>query len=320
MEFVGRDSRPATFEVHVASSSQGNGAEELRWILRDVTRRRRAEDRVRELNAELEQRVSARTRLLEDALESERGARARADTAGRATLDFITRLSHELRTPLQAAVGYVDIVNAQIHGPVNEAQREALLRVARAHHHMLSLLESLLEIGRVRAGQVALHRADIRVSDVVSTVQGLIMPQIAEHGLTLAVGGDDGAEISVRADRTKLEQMILNLLSNALRYTPRGGGVTVRWYTRESQVAVEVHDTGRGIPANQLDPIFEPFVRLAPSTTSRTEESGLGLAISRELARLMGGDLVAASEMGKGSTFTLTVPLAAPATVAEHGR
>ena len=320
VEFVGRDSKAATFEVHVATSQGGSEAVELRWLLRDVTRRRRAEDRIHEMMAELEEQVAARTLLLEDALSSERAARARADMAGRATLDFITRLSHELRTPLQAAVGYVDIVNAQIHVPVNEAQREALRRVAHAHRHMLALLESLLEIGRVRAGQVALHLADVPVGDVLSTVHAMVTPQLVEHELTFAVMCPDGADIHVRADRTKLEQIILNLVSNAIRYTPRGGSVTVRWCTRESMVLLAVQDSGRGIPGDQLEAIFEPFVRLAAKTSAKAEGTGLGLAISRELACIMGGDLVPTSELGKGSTFTLTLPLATRTTAAEHDR
>ena len=307
----GRDHLAATFELHVARAPSPGSADELRCLLRDVTQRREAEDQVRAVNANLEQRVLDRTQLLEDSLSNERAARARADTADRATLDFTTRLSHELRTPLQAAIGYVDIVSAQIHGPVNEAQREALQRVAHAHRHMLALVDSLLEIGRVRAGQVALHLRDVRVSVMLRNVEELITRQITEQGLTLSFVRDEADEVNVRADGTKLEQIIINLLSNALRYTRAGGHITVASSIRDAMVAIEVRDTGRGIPQDQLQAIFEPFVRVAPETAASVQGTGLGLAISRELARLMGGDITSVSEIGKGSTFIVTVPRAA---------
>lgn len=310
LELVGRDNSSIVYEVHVSRAPRGK-VTELRWLLRDVTERRLLERRMRQLHEDMERRIDERTQLLEEALTRERAAHARAVTADRTTLDFITRLSHELRTPLQAAVGYVDILKQEIHGAVNAGQAAALDRISHAHHLMRSLLESILEIGRVRAGQIALRPAVIPVGALLGKVEELLAAQVVAQGLSFTFTGASAA-MCVRADPTKLEQIVLNLVTNAIRYTPRGGAIALGSSVRGAMIAIEVRDTGPGIPRGQLQAIFEPFVRLPSTSSGHSEGSGLGLAISRELARLMGGDLVAESEVGEGSTFTLTLPNATP--------
>jgi signal transduction histidine kinase len=217
-------------------------------------------------------------------------------------------MSHELRTPLNAIGGYVQLLTMGVHGPVTPAQLEALGRIERAERHLLRLINDVLNLARIESGRVEYRIEPVALADVVDVVLPMVEPQLADAGLhheeTVPVA------LVARADREKVEQVLLNLLSNASKFTPAGGCVRVeaRRDAERRAIDLRVSDTGVGIPADRVAQVFEPFVQVDSSHARRAQGTGLGLAISRDLARGMGGDLTAESVVGEGSTFTLTLP------------
>ena len=241
-------------------------------------------------------------------LESERAARAEAEDANRAKSRFLTVMSHELRTPLNAIGGYAELIELEVHGAITDAQREALQRIQRSERHLLGLIESVLSFARVEAGTVRFDIRKVGTSELLSTAQALVEPQVRARGLRVEVV-DCEMNRWVAADSEKACQILLNLLSNAMKFTPKGGLITLTCATVENTVEISVADTGRGIPRSKLDSIFEPFVQIDTGLTRTQEGVGLGLAISRDLARGMGGDLTVVSTLGQGTCFTLRLPL-----------
>ena len=269
-------------------------------------------DQATELEAQSDELQARNEALLAQATALEE-ARAAADEANRAKSQFLAVMSHELRTPLNAIGGYAQLLELGIHGPLSEAQRESLGRIVRGQRHLLRLINDLLNLARFEAGHVEYAQEDVAVAELVSSVVPMVEPQVAEAGLTLASAIDERAV--ARADRETLQQILLNLLTNAVKFTPSGGTVSIAAarVADGARVHVSVADSGIGIPADKLDRIFEPFVQVAVERTRRTQGTGLGLAISRDLARGMGGELRVRSEEGRGSTFTLELPAAAQA-------
>ena len=240
---------------------------------------------------------------------SEQAARAEAEQANRAKAEFLATMSHELRTPLNAIAGYTDLLAMGVRGPVSDEVLDDLRRIKRSAQHLLSLINDILNFARLEAGQVELHIAPVALPDVLAAVEALVGPQVRERGLTYAFSCGSG--VVARGDEEKVRQVLVNLLTNAAKFTDPGGRVTVDCGTLGGEIWVEVTDTGRGIPADRLDTVFEPFVQIDRHLTNESQQGvGLGLAISRDLARAMGGDLVATSTVGAGSTFRLTLPAA----------
>jgi len=234
-------------------------------------------------------------------------ARADAEQANRAKGEFLAVMSHELRTPLNAIGGYAELMEMGLRGPVTEEQRADLARIQQSQRHLLGLINQVLNYTRVETGTVRYDLSDVPVGEALAAAEALIVPQVRARGLTYLLGGCDPA-LRVRADRDKLQQILLNLLTNAIKFTDAGGELRVACGTRGGAVEISVADTGVGIAADKLASVFEPFVQVDQRLTRPHEGVGLGLAISRDLALGMGGDLVAESTPGVGSTFTLTLP------------
>jgi signal transduction histidine kinase len=247
-----------------------------------------------------------RRKLAEEAL-IERTAQAQA--ANQAKSDFLAAMSHELRTPLNAITGYVQLLEIGIHGPVPDAQREVLARVQRSGHHLLSLINDVLNFAKLEAGRVEYYMDDVVLADAIRAVLPMVESSLAAK--ELACETNVAPDVVVRADPDKLQQILLNLLSNAVKFTPTGGRITVDTGWRdgapEGFAFVRVSDTGIGIPRDKLEAVFDPFIQVHRNLTRTTEGTGLGLSISRDLARGMGGDLRVRSEEGRGSTFTLAL-------------
>jgi signal transduction histidine kinase len=241
-------------------------------------------------------------------------ARSAAEQANLAKSEFLANMSHELRTPLNAIAGYAQLIGMGVHGPITEAQREALGRIERAERHLLRLVNDVLNFARLESGRVEYDVAPVRLAEVVAELEPMVAPQLREKGLAFTTDVPD--DCVVRADREKLAQVLLNLVSNAIKFTPSGGRISVGCAARRDgtepagQVHVRVSDTGVGIPDQKHQAIFEPFVQVDTSTAGRASGTGLGLAISRDLARGMGGDLRVRSAVGEGSAFTVTLPAA----------
>jgi signal transduction histidine kinase len=217
-------------------------------------------------------------------------------------------MSHELRTPLNAIAGYVDLLMLGVRGSLTDEQRSDLERVQRAQRHLLGLITDVLDFARIEAGRVELQPQPIAVAALVADLEGFVKPQLAERALEFHCHSP-AADVTVRADPDKARQILLNLLSNSVKFTPVGGRIDVRCERRDRRVVVYVSDTGVGIPADRVEAIFEPFIQAHRALTDPTHGVGLGLAISRELARAMGGDLTVESRPGAGSTFALALPV-----------
>jgi signal transduction histidine kinase len=240
-------------------------------------------------------------------VDAERVAREAAEHANQVKVDFLATMSHELRTPLNAIAGYAELIELGIHGPVTAQQLEAIGRIRRSQRHLLGLINDVLNFAKLEAGHVQYTMAEVSVCDVVAALEPLVAPQLAAKSLRFDRSECRGP-CSARADHDKLQQILLNLLSNAIQFTAAGGAVTLRCAAAGEVVTVAVQDTGIGIAADRLEDVFAPFVQIDRRLNAPHEGTGLGLAISRDLARGMGGDLTVASTPGVGSTFTLTLP------------
>jgi signal transduction histidine kinase len=240
-------------------------------------------------------------------------ARGIAEAASRSKGEFLAIMSHELRTPLTSIAGYTELLEMGLRGPVTPQQREDLHRIHQSEQHLLRLIDEVLDYARIETGRMQFHPSDVRVAGAVASAEPLIAPQMQAKGLQFSTIACD-PRVFVRADPERLQQILLNLLSNAVKFTEAGEGepgrIEVECTEAGERALVKVTDTGVGIPADKLESIFEPFVQVDTRLTRVHRGTGLGLAISRDLARGMGGELWAESVLGRGSTFTLSLPLA----------
>lgn len=239
-------------------------------------------------------------RELARALEQEAGAH-------RAKTDFLAVMSHELRTPLNAISGYAELIDMEVYGPLTEGQRDALARIRRNQAHVASLVDDLLSFIGVEQGRVKIELRDVPLDGALAALADFLELEARRKELRLDFAPvDDG--LRVRADPEKLRHVLLNLLTNAIKYTPEGGHVRVTTARDGATARITVSDSGIGIPADQLARVFEPFFQAERGKTRRYPGVGLGLTIARDLARAMGGDVAIESVLGEGTTVTLTLP------------
>jgi signal transduction histidine kinase len=240
-------------------------------------------------------------------------ARVAAEHANRAKSKFLATMSHELRTPLNAIGGYVDLMQMGLGGPLSATHSSYLGRMQRAQRHLLALINDVLNVAQLDAGRVQYRITPVAVPAIVTDVVSMVALQAARKSVELVVeGGVD--DTCVSADEEKLRQILLNLCSNAVKFTESGGRVVIRWRTVEHHAEIEVADTGIGIPPDRLEAICEPFVQIDTNPGLAQQGTGLGLAIARELARAMDGEIHVTSSP-RGSTFTLSLPVAEPPSV-----
>ena len=238
-------------------------------------------------------------------------ARTEAEKANTIKTDFLAVMSHELRTPLTAIMGYEELLSDGITGPVTDEQRQQLGRINASAHHLLGLIDEILTFARVDVGREKLRLEKVSLNTAIAEAAALVEPMAAAKSLRFVVVNlfEDQA---VYTDRTKLKQMLVNLLSNAIKFTDEGE-VRLTAAVRGDLIELCVSDTGIGIEPDHLESIFEPFWQVEQGATRRIGGAGLGLSVTRKLARLLGGDVTVKTGVNKGSTFTLTLPLVPPA-------
>jgi signal transduction histidine kinase len=232
-----------------------------------------------------------------------------AEAANRAKTAFLGAMSHELRAPLNAIGGYIELLDMGLRGPVTDDQRADFARIKTNQQHLALLIAEVLNFAQVGSGGIAYALSDVNGSDALRHAIELIEPLIAQRGLVFdGISGDPS--IIARADPEKVAQILVNLLSNAIKFTPAGGHISAECAAVDDTVRLSISDTGPGVPKDKLEAIFERFVQLKEGPADRESGVGLGLAISRDLARAMNGDLTVESTEGKGARFILSLPRA----------
>jgi len=289
-----------TAELRVGESSWNGGRVSV-VSLRDVTDRRRAEETARQLVQEQE-------------------ARAQAEELSQAKTDFLAVMSHELRTPLNAVLGYTELLDLGVNGPLSEVQHQQLQRVMMSARHLLRLVNEILDFSTLEAGQLTVNCAPHRAVPVADMACDIVRALAQRQNMRLESNYSKDSEVSYVGDELRTRQILVNLLSNSLKFTNPPGTVTLDIIdggeppegtvteAEKQWMSFRVCDTGIGISDEQRETIFAPFTQLDTGRTRRRDGTGLGLPISRRLARLMGGDVTVESAPGEGSTFTLWLP------------
>jgi PAS domain S-box-containing protein len=254
-------------------------------VTRDLTERKQSEEKA----------LADATRLAE------------VEAANRAKAEFLAAMSHELRTPLNAIGGYADLLKLGVRGELNEAQIEDIERIIRSQRHLLGIINDLLNFSRIEAGKIVYELEPVNLHNVIESVALMISPLASAKDIRLSTE-DCSKDVIAIADRAKVEQIVINLASNAVSYTESGGWLTLSCGMDAESVWARVSDNGIGISPDKLEAIFEPFVQVGRTLSTGHHGTGLGLAISRDLARGMRGDLSVVSSVGEGSTFTLSLP------------
>ncbi|MBI5384567.1 MAG: PAS domain S-box protein [Verrucomicrobia bacterium] len=290
----------------VVLDAQGQVAEILS-IGTDITERKRAEEAIRELNASLERRVAKRTAELAV-------ARDRAEESDRLKSAFLATMSHELRTPLNSVIGFTGILLQGLAGPLNEEQAKQLRMVQGSARHLLALINDVLDISKIEAGQIEISRGPFDLREAIQRVAQTVTPLAERKGLRLIT--QLAPEIgTLTSDRRRVEQVLLNLLSNAIKFTERGKvTVTVEVVCQavrnpQPAIRIAVTDTGIGIKPEEMPILFQPFRQIDTGLTRQHEGTGLGLAICKRLVERLGGEIRVESQWGQGSTFAFTLPV-----------
>lgn len=229
-----------------------------------------------------------------------------AAKANRAKADFLAVMSHELRTPLNAIAGYSEILSMGVPGTLNEKQGEAVRRIQRSQEHLLALIDDVLTFAKIEAGTSRIDPQTLRIADVFEELEPLVLPELLRKRITLDRGADNG--LLVHADPHKLRQILLNIVGNAIKFTGAGGSIILGASPRGDTTVMTVTDTGIGVPPDKLSQVFEPFFQVAGGNTREYSGVGLGLAIARDLARAMGGEIEFDSELGRGSVVSVVLP------------
>ena len=254
----------------------------------------------------LEQKVEERTRELQRALAELSRKGRQLEVASEHKSHFLANMSHELRTPLNAIIGFSQVLQQRLFGPINEKQEEYLDDILSSGNHLLSLINDVLDLSKVEAGQVELEVASLSLREALERGVVMVREPATKHGVRLSLELEPGVDL-VEGDERRLRQVIFNLLSNAVKFTPEGGEVVVATASRDHEVLISVTDTGPGIPPEDHERIFEEFQQTDVGVRQR-EGTGLGLALSKRLVELHGGRIWVESEPGHGSRFVFTLP------------
>jgi signal transduction histidine kinase len=232
---------------------------------------------------------------------------AQLEAASRHKSEFLANMSHELRTPLNAIIGFSEVLAERMFGELNEKQDEYLKDIYSSGQHLLSLINDILDLSKIEAGRMELELADFSLPAAIDNALTLVRERASRRGIKLGSAIDDRVGM-IRGDERKVKQVLLNLLSNALKFTPEGGRIDVRAAMTDGMAEISVADTGVGIAPEDQEAIFEEF-RQVGTADKKVEGTGLGLALSRKFIELHGGRIWVKSQLGEGTTFTFTLPV-----------
>ena len=229
------------------------------------------------------------------------------EAANRHKSEFLANMSHELRTPLNAIIGFSEVLQERLFGELNEKQAEYTSDILTSGQHLLSLINEILDLSKVEAGRMELELASFDLPLAIENARTFVRERAVKHGITLDVDIDDRLGDYV-GDERKIKQILLNLLSNAVKFTPEGGRISITANKTDNGAEISVSDTGIGIPPAEQPTIFEEFRQVGGDYAHKKEGTGLGLTLAKKFVELHGGRIWVESEVGKGSTFTFTLP------------
>ncbi|MBF0456758.1 MAG: HAMP domain-containing protein [Nitrospirae bacterium] len=283
-----------------------NDRKTIRIFSYDITRRKHMEDKLKEYADNLEQKVRERTKELED-------AKLLAEEASRTKSGFLANMSHELRTPLNSVIGFSQVLTDELYGQLNAQQQTYVNNILNSGNHLLALINEVLDLSRIEAGKMELERSIFRIGQLVIASEAMFRERAAEKHIQLSSEIQAEADINVDGDERRLNQVLYNLISNAIKFTPEYGTVkiTARVIEHKAATFIEtaVEDTGIGIREEDIGRLFTEFTQLDSSYTKKYEGAGLGLALSKKLIELHGGTIGVTSIFGKGSRFYFTIPV-----------
>ena len=272
------------------------------YIMTDITESKHAEEALKHYSEELEERVKERTQEFEK-------AKAIAESASKAKSEFLANMSHELRTPLNSIIGFSEVMEDQLYGPLNEKQQLYTGNILTSARHLLNLINDILDLAKVEAGRFTLELEKVAIREMLKSTIIMIKEEAMRHSLKLDMEIAPEAEIVIEADERKLKQIMFNLLSNAVKFTRKGGLISVAVKKINENIEISVKDTGIGIKPEDIQKLFKEFTQLESVYTKKYGGTGLGLALSKKLIELHGGKIWVESEYGRGSKFTFTVPV-----------
>ncbi|OGR08465.1 MAG: hypothetical protein A2511_16110 [Deltaproteobacteria bacterium RIFOXYD12_FULL_50_9] len=272
-------------------------------LTKEIGVRKQLEEKLREYALTLEEKVRDRTKELED-------AKNLADAATQAKSDFLANMSHELRTPLNSIIGFSEVLQDEMIGPLNPSQLEDVQYILTAGRHLLSLINDILDLSKVESGKMELELGWFSLQELIEASVVMQREKAMKHGIVLSLAIQPEVDIEMEADVRKLKQIMFNLLSNAVKFTPDGGAVSlvVRKLIETGEIEISVSDTGIGIKNEDLPRLFSAFTQLQMAYTKEYEGTGLGLALTKRLVELHGGRIWVESEFGKGSKFAFAIP------------